>query len=224
MSDEIMAEAVTESVEQETAEAQEVKTFTQEELDRIVADRVARTKRQYDKKLEGVDLDEARQLLQERQNADLEKQKERGEFESILKQTVEKKDQEINSYKQRLEATLVDQALLSAAAGNGAVSPDQVSQLLRGSVALSEDGTVEVYDANGTPRYGDNGDLLTVQQLVTEFLTANPHFVKASQGGAGSSGAAGGSTSKPLSYSEMLEKGDEGMRLFREQKMREAAR
>ena len=45
MSDEIMADAVTEAAV-ETPEVQDVKTFTQEELDRIVADRVARTKRQ----------------------------------------------------------------------------------------------------------------------------------------------------------------------------------
>ena len=60
------------------------------------------------------------------------------------------------------------------------------------SVALSEDNTVEVYDNNGTPRYNDSGNLLSVEELVTDFLTANPHFVKATAGGAGSSGAAGG--------------------------------
>jgi hypothetical protein len=123
-----------------------------------------------------------------------------------------------------LETTLVDGALLTAASRLNAVSPDQVSALLRSSVTLSEDNTVEVFDKNGTPRYNDSGNLLSVNELVAEFLTANPHFVKASAGGSGSSGAAGGSTSKPLSYSDMLEKGDEGMRLFREQKMREAAR
>jgi len=42
MSDEVMVDAVTEAAV-ETPEDQETKTFTQEELDRIVADRVART-------------------------------------------------------------------------------------------------------------------------------------------------------------------------------------
>ena len=202
MSDEIMADAVTEAAV-ETPEVQDVKTFTQEELDRIVADRVARTKRQYDKKLDGIDLDEAKSLLQRQQDAEIEKQKERGEFESILRQTVEKKDQEISTYKQRLETQLVDGALLSAASRNNAVSAEQVSQLLRGSVRLSEDGTAEVYDANGTPRYNDQGELLSVDQLVGDFLTSNPHFVKASSGGAGSQTAVGGSTSKPMSAVDM---------------------
>jgi hypothetical protein len=202
MSDEIMVDAVTEAAV-ETPQVQDSKTFTQDELDRIVADRVARTKRQYEKRLDGIDLDEAKSLLQRQQEAEVEKQKERGEFESILRQTVEKKDQEISTYKQRLESQLVDGALLTAASRNNAVSAEQVSQLLRGSVRLSEDGTAEVYDANGTPRYNEQGELLSVDQLVGDFLTSNPHFVKASSGGAGSQTAVGGSTSKPMSAVEM---------------------
>lgn len=217
MSEEVMEVEGTEAVEQPAQEAQDVKTFTQEEIDRIVADRIARQQRQFEKKLEGIDLDEARQLLSERQNAEIEKQKKLGEFESILKQTVEKKDQEIGAYKAKLEQTLVDGSLLSAAAKNNAVSPEQVSQLLRGSVSLSEDGTVEVFDKNGTPRYNDKGELLTVEELVADFLTTNPHFVKASQGGAGSAGAVGGSTPKTLTAAEMLANYESGGReAFRE--------
>ena len=49
MSDEIMeTQAETETVAVET---QESKTFTQDELDRIVADRVAREQRKFDKRL-----------------------------------------------------------------------------------------------------------------------------------------------------------------------------
>jgi hypothetical protein len=209
MSDEIMVDAVTEAAV-ETPQVQDSKTFTQDELDRIVADRVARTKRQYEKRLDGIDLDEAKSLLQRQQEAEVEKQKERGEFESILRQTVEKKDQEISTYKQRLESQLVDGALLTAASRNNAVSAEQVSQLLRGSVRLSEDGTAEVYDANGTPRYNEQGELLSVDQLVGDFLTSNPHFVKASSGGAGSQTAVGGSTSKPMSAADMLANYDSG--------------
>jgi len=224
MSDEIMEEAVTEPVEQETAEVQEVKTFTQDEVDRIVADRIARQQRQFDKKLEGIDLNEVRELLTQREQAQVQEQKERGDYEAVIKQMSDKHNEREAALKSQLERTLVDGALLSAASKLNAVSPDQVSALLRGSVALSEDNTVEVFDKNGTPRYNDSGNLLSVDELVAEFLTANPHFVKASAGGAGSSGAAGGSTSKPLSYSDMLKMGDKGMQAFREQKMQESAR
>ena len=134
MSDEIMAtEAETETAAVET---QASKTFTQEELDRIVADRVAREQRKFDKKVSGIDLDEAKELLAQKEAAELERQKERGEFDTILKKTVEKKDMEIQSYKSKLQQTLVDGALLGAASNNNAVNPNQVAQLLKANTRL----------------------------------------------------------------------------------------
>ena len=208
MSDEIMAtEAETETA---AIQNQESKTFTQDELDRIVADRVAREQRKFDKKISGIDLDDAKDLMAQREAAQLERQKERGEFDSILKQTVEKKDMEIQSYKSKLQQTLVDGALLGAAGNSNAVNPNQVSQLLKGQTRLSEDGTVEVLDANGVPRYNDSGDLLSVNEMVTEFLTVNPHMVKASIGGTGSQGNTGGSTQKPTSVADMVANWNDG--------------
>ena len=208
MSDEIMeTEAETETAAVET---QESKTFTQEELDRIVADRVAREQRKFDKRLSGVDLDEAKDLLAKKEAAELERQKERGEFDKVLKQTVEKKDMEIQSYKSKLQQTLVDGAILGAASNNNAVNPTQVSQLLKTNTRLSDDGNVEVLDDNGTPRYNDSGDLLSVNEMVAEFLTVNPHMVKASQGGTGSMGNAGGSTQKPQSVADMVANWSDG--------------
>jgi hypothetical protein len=208
MSDEIMeTEAETETAAVET---QESKTFTQDELDRIVADRVAREQRKFDKRLSGVDLDEAKDLLAKKEAAELERQKERGEFDKVLKQTVEKKDMEIQSYKSKLQQTLVDGAILGAASNSNAVNPTQVSQLLKDQTRLSDDGTVEVLDANGVPRYNDSGDLLSVNEMVAEFLTVNPHMVKASQGGTGSMGNAGGSTQKPQSVADMVANWENG--------------
>lgn len=210
MSDEIMetVEAETETAAVETQE----KTFTQEELDRIVADRVAREQRKFDKKLQGVNLDEAKELLQKREEAELEAQKQRGEFDSILKQTVEKKDAEIQSYKRKLQETLIDGALTSSASRNNAVDTAQVTALLKSNTRLAEDGTVEVLDQNGTPRYNDKGDLLSVDEMVTEFLTTNPHFVRATTGGSGSLGNVGGSTSKPQSMVDIVANWNDGGR------------
>jgi hypothetical protein len=208
MSDEIMeTEAETETAAVET---QVGKTFTQEELDRIVADRVAREQRKFDKKVSGIDLDEAKELLAQKEAAELERQKERGEFDAILKKTVEKKDMEIQSYKTKLQQTLVDGAILGAASNNNAVNPNQVAQLLKGNTRLADNGNVEVLDDNGSPRYNDSGDLLSVNEMVTEFLTVNPHMVKASQGGVGSQGNTGGSTQKPQSVADMVANWDQG--------------
>tara|TARA_R110000803_G_scaffold36946_4_gene79571 strand:+ start:283 stop:939 length:657 start_codon:yes stop_codon:yes gene_type:complete len=207
MSEAIMVEeAETETVE----EIQETKTFTQAELDRIVADRIAREQRKFEKRISGIDIDDAKDLMAQREAAETERQKERGDFESILKKTVDKKDMEIQSYKAKLQETLVDGAILGAAGNNNAVNPTQVSQLLKGQTRLSDDGTVEVLDGNGTPRYNDAGDLLSVNEMVTEFLTVNPHMVKATVGGTGSQGNAGGSTQKPQSVAEMVENWSEG--------------
>jgi len=209
-----MSEEIVDNQTEETAvETPTEKTFTQEEIDKIVADRVAREQRKFDKKLSGIDLDEARQLLTQKEQVEQDKMKERGEFETILKQTVEKKDSEINAYKTKLQQTLVDGAILGAASNNNAVSPEQVSSLLKGQTRLGEDGTVEVLDNNGTPRYNDSGDLLSVNEMVSEFLTANPHFVRASKGGTGSQGNAGGSTLKPQStVNDMVDNWNDGGR------------
>jgi hypothetical protein len=203
MSDEIME--TVEKAETETAAVEtQAKTFTQEELDRIVADRVAREQRKFDKQLNGINLDEARELLNAKEQAEIEQQKQRGEFDAILKQTVEKKEAEINSYKAKLQETLVDGAFMQAASKNNAVDSAQVTALLKGNTRLSGDGSVEVLDANGTPRYNDSGELLSVDEAVSEFLTANPHFVRASNSGSGSQGNAGGSTSKSPSMDWIL--------------------
>jgi len=211
MSEEVMEEvADTEPAPQ--TEVQESKTFTQDELDRIVADRVARERRKLDKKLDGIDIEEARQIMLEREQAQIERQKEKGEFEQVLKQTVEKKDLEIAAMRAALESTKIDGALLSAASKHNAVDSEQVSQLLRNRVKLSDDGSVEVLDDNGAVRYNDKADPLSVDELVGDFLTANPHFVRASAGGAGTQGMAGGSTQKPISVADMVQNWNAGGR------------
>ena len=209
MSDEIMAtEAETETAAVQTQD----KMFTQAELDKVVAGRLERETRKFEKKLGDINLDEARQVLKERDDASLQAQKERGEFESILKDTVSKKDQEINAYKTRLHQTLVDGALLNAASTNNAINPDQVSTLLKHHVRLAEDGTVEITDSNNAPRYNDKGDLLSVNEAVSEFLTANPHFMRASAGGSGSQGNTGGSVQKTMTYQDMVDTWETGGR------------
>jgi hypothetical protein len=211
-----MSEEVMESVETEaTAETQEStqeKSFSQSDVERIVEQRLQRERKKFEKQIEGVDLTEARRLLQEKEAAEIERQKEKGEFEAILKKTVEKKDAEIASYRQKLHSTLVEGQLLSEANRNNAVSAEQVSALLRNNLRLADDGHVEVLDANGSPRYNDSGDPLSVGELVSEFLTANPHFVRATPGGTGSKGNAGGSTQKPASVAYMVANWNNGGR------------
>jgi len=211
MSDEVMGnEGVEQTADAVEATEQSTKAFSQEELDAIVEQRLMRERKKYEKKLEGVDLDEARRLLDEKQQAEIERQKEKGEFEKVLQQLAEKKDSEISQYKTKLQEIQVDGALINAASQNNAVSPDQVVALLKSKTRLGEDGSVEILDNDGSVRYNDSGTPMQVNDLVSEFLTANPHFVKASPSGTGSKGAAGGSTQKPSSVADMLASWENG--------------
>ena len=211
MSDEVMGnEGVEQTADAVEATEQSTKAFSQEELDAIVEQRLMRERKKYEKKLEGVDLDEAKRLLDEKQQAEIERQKEKGEFEKVLQQLAEKKDSEISQYKTKLQEIQVDGALINAASQNNAVSPDQVVALLKSKTRLGEDGSVEILDNDGSVRYNDSGTPMQVNDLVSEFLTANPHFVKASPSGTGSKGAAGGSTQKPSSVADMLASWENG--------------
>jgi len=170
-----------------TAETQETtKTFTQEDLDSIVKERLARERSKILKKYEGVDVEKYNSLIQEQEAKEQEEQAKRGEFEKILKSTVEKKDSVISQLQTELQSIKVDGNLLNAASSRKAVNPQQVVRLLKDQVRLTESGEVEVLDDSGSARYTDKGSAMSVDDLVEEFLTTNPHFKMANPGGTGS--------------------------------------
>ena len=67
------------------------------------------------KKFEGVDVVKYNALVEAEEAKALEEQKARGEFEKVLKDTVTKKDSEIQTLTQKLQSQQVDGALLNAA-------------------------------------------------------------------------------------------------------------
>lgn len=178
-----------ESKEQATTAVQEetkTQTFTQDDLERIVGERVARERAKYDKKYKGIDVDQYQQLIEKEEKArqaDLEK---RGEFEAVLKEQAEKFNQKINQYQTELTSIKIDGQLMSEASNAKAINPTQVSQLLKQQLKLNEAGTVDVIDTKtGQVRYDDKGDPIQVKDLVKEFLASNPHFVSAGPQGSG---------------------------------------
>ena len=179
------------------------KTFVQSELDKIVTERVGREKRKYEKKYEGIDIDQFHKWQENEANAEVEQATAKGEFQKVLKLQAEKSASEIARLSKLVTNNEIDGALLRAAELGQAIAPSQVVELLKGKVRLSGEGVAEVLDNDGTTRYGDDGSPLTPQQLVGEFLTTSPHFVKASQGGAGSIGSVGGNTSRLKSVGDM---------------------
>ena len=170
-----------------TAETQETtKTFTQEDLDLVVKERLARERSKLLKKYEGVDVEKYNTLIQEQEAKEQEEQAKRGEFEKVLKSTVEKKDSVISQLQNELQNIKVDGNLLNAASSRKAVNPQQVVRLLKDQVRLTESGEVEVLDESGSARYTDKGTAMGVEELVEDFLTSNPHFKMANPGGTGS--------------------------------------
>ena len=161
------------------------KTFTQDEFNDAMASVRKKTEASVLKKYSGVDVSKYRDLLQKEEDSILEEQKKRGEFEKILKDTAEKKDQRIAQLHNQLNSIKVDDAIISSSAKYKAISPAQISQLIKSQVRLNEAGDVEVVDKNGTPRYAESGELLTVDNLVKEFLDTNPHFISAGPSGSG---------------------------------------
>jgi hypothetical protein len=72
----------------------------------------------------------------------------------------------------------VDLPLVQTAAQLRAVNAEQVKALLKPNVRLSQDGAVEIVDREGKVRYTDAGNPFKVEDLVSEFLQSNPHFVQ----------------------------------------------
>jgi hypothetical protein len=162
------------------------KTYTAEEFNNAMASIRVKTEKQLAKKFEGVDVEKYNQLLKAEEDRILEVEKQKGNFEKVLKETVSKKDEEITTLKTRLQSQMVDGALISAASKYKAISPEQVKELLAKNVRLNAKGEVEVVGQEGAVRYTDTGDAMTVDTLVKEWLDKNPHFSQPGPKGAGS--------------------------------------
>ena len=179
--------------EEQNQENVSTKSFTQDELDRIVAERVTREKKKFEKRFEGVDVDHYRKLTEAEEKSRMEVAQTRQEFEQLLQETVGKREQVIKTLQSELQSIKVDGRLLNAASQRKAVSPDQVVKLLKENVRMAEDGEVEVIDPKTNKvRYSDKGTSLTIEEFVSSWLDANPHHVQATPGGSGSHSHTGG--------------------------------
>ncbi len=208
MSDENKTEQVeattTENVEVKQEQPVEQPQPKQVDIDKVVKDRLYRQEQKILNELGVGSLDDVKAAIDERRKAEEEKQLERGKFDEVIK----KKTQEYNDKLNKLEAELrderVDKQLINAASKHKAINPEQIKSLLKNNVHLNKDGKVEVVDNSGTPRYNKDGDLLTVDEAVQEFLTQNAHFQSATPSGSGSVANVGQSnTNKTLNISDL---------------------
>lgn len=160
-------------------QANEAKTYTQEEVDNMMARMKGSLQKKLLKPYEDLgDPEELRQLRTAAERQRQEEQMKRGEFEKTLQELAQKKDAEIQKRDQIIKEYKVNTPLVNAAAKYKSVNPEQVKSLLASNVRLNEYGDVEVVDVKGTVRYNDAGAPLAVDDLVREFLDSNPHFVQ----------------------------------------------
>ena len=158
-------------------QAQATKTYSQEEVDNMMARMKGSLQKKLLKPYEDLgDPDELRNLKTEAEKRNQEQQIKRGEFEKTLQDLAAKKDAEILKRDSIIKEYKVNTPLLSAAAKYSAVNAEQVKALLSQNVRLNQDGEVEVIDSKGSVRYTDSGEPLNVDHLVKEFLDQNAHF------------------------------------------------
>ena len=169
----------------QTNESQvETKMFSQEEVNELIGKRVA----QVNKKYEGVDVSEYQALKGLKEQVEEEQMIKKQDFDGLLKKQREKSESEITSLRNELETIKIDGALINESSKAKALSPEHVAQLLRSSLKLDNNGQVVVTDKDGQPRYTDNADPMTVDNLVDEFLASNQYFKAAGPSGSGSKG------------------------------------
>lgn len=178
----LAATEVTDTSATQASQAQapaEPRVYSQQEFDDAMAKMKASVMKKATKAYEDLgDPEQLRQIKSEWERKQHEEQVKRGEFEKVLQELAQKKDAEIQKRDRVIQEYKVDVPLVNAAAQFRSVNPDQVKALLRNQVRLNGDGEVEVVDSAGQVRYSDAGTPLGVNDLVREFLEANPHFVQ----------------------------------------------
>jgi len=214
MADEQQTENVetttTENVEREAQQEQAKKEFIkndkghQIDIDKVVGERLKRQERLIAEELGVESLDQAKAIMEANKKLEEEKAIEKGKFDEVIKKRTQEYNEKLSKLESELKNERIDKQLISAASKNNAISPDQIKELMKNSVHLNAEGKVEVLDKSGTPRYNKNGDPLTVEEAVQEFLTQNSHFQSATPSGSGSVSNVGKSnTNKTLNISDL---------------------
>ena len=207
MAEENQVEQTTETKEEEAPQVQETaqaQTFTQDEVNNIVERRLAKERGSMYKKLGVDDIDVAINAVKTQKEAEEKQRIQKGEFEEILKTRTQEHQKEKSELENQLKDIKINKSLLESASKHKAINASQVVDLLKNDIKLNETGNVEILDKNGIARYNKQGELLTTDELVQEFLTQNPHFVSATPSGSGSvSNVDRQELNKPLNLSEL---------------------
>ena len=181
-------------------EHQEERNFTQADVDKIVQARLDKYKKRYS----DIDMNEYKSLKAEAEEREVEAMKKREEFDKVLAKQRDKYESDITNLRQELTSLKVDGTLLNTASSRGAVSPEQVAQLLKGSVGLDETGRPVVFDKDGNIQYDPKtAEPVKIEDYVNGWLDANPHFLRSTPGGVVSNGSSGPVGKGPVDLSSL---------------------
>jgi len=202
MSEETKAvEQSTETKQEETpvVEKASEQTFTQAQLDNIIKSRLEAEKTKHQRQLDEQKKKDD-ELLKEKQ---LQDAKTKAEIEKLMKERIAEKDQELINMKNMIKKEKIDNSVMSVASKMNAVNPQQIVELMKNNIKLSDDNRIEILDKHSNIRYNDKGELLTIEESVKEFLDTNPHFSKGSLSGSGSQSSVEGKTVKPFNIQDL---------------------
>jgi len=188
-----------ETQEEVKTEAPKEQTFTQAQIDNIIKTRLEAEKQKNQKILQEEE-NKKNELLKEQQ---LKEAKSKAEVEKVMQERLSEKESELNRYKEQIKKEKVDNSILSIANKEKSINAQQVVALLKNEVQYNDDGRIEIVDNNSNVRYNAQGELLTIQDRVKEFLDANPHFRQGSLSGSGSQSSIGGNTVKPFNLQDL---------------------
>ena len=174
-------------------------SFNQEDVDRIVKQRLEAEKQKHQRMLDEQKKKED-EALKEKQ---IQEAKTKADLENLMKQRIAEKDKELADWKSKVKTINVDNSIMAHASKNNAIAPDQVVSLLKHEVNYNDDGRVEILDSNKNIRYNSKGELFSLEDRVKEFLDANPHFRKGSLSGSGSLNSIEGKAVKPFNISDL---------------------
>ena len=207
-------------VKQTQTDEKPTPTFNQEDVDRIVKQRLEAEKSKHQRM-----LDEAKKQEQElAKEKEIQEAKTKADLENLMKQRIAEKDKELADWKSKVKTINVDNSILALASKNNAIAPDQVVSLLKSEVNYNDDGRVEILDNNKNIRYNSKGELLTIEDRVKEFLDANPHFRKGSLSGSGSLNSVEGKAVKPFKISDLdMSKAEDRQKYAEYRKQRDSA-
>ena len=192
-----------------------VKTFTQDEVNAILAKTKTQLEKKYSSKYEELgDPETLKQIVSEHQKIQQEQQLKRGEFDRVIQELASKKDAEIQKRDKIIESFKVETPIVDAAARYRAVNPEQVKALIRNQVRLSPEGEVEVLDEKGVVRYDDSGKPVSVDSFVQSWLQSNPHFVSAAPATTNTKSNVTGNTTKKLDIKSLDMKNPEHRKIY----------